>query len=288
MSLEGKVALITGASRGIGRAIALRLAKEGVRVAVAAKTVTPHPTLPGTIGETAEACEALGTEALAVRMNVRNDDDVAAGVADTVARFGRIDMAIHNAGALWWKPIADTPIRRFDMVMDVNVRGAHSLAIHTLPHLKAAGGGHFLVMSPPVVLEALPGKTAYLISKYGMTMVAMGLAAEHKADNIAANALWPETAIESAATIHFKLGTPAMWYKADLVADATYEVVRQPPAERTGQALLVMDVMREAGVTDFTPYRCDPNSEPPLFTVTDIPRAGGDEKAGGQIRSQTS
>ncbi len=283
MSLEGKVALLTVASRGNGLASTNRVAKEGVRVAIAAMTVTPHPTLPGTIGETVAECEALGTEALAVRMNVRNDDDVAAGVADTVARFGRIDFAIHNAGALWWKPIADTPIRRFDMVMDVNVRGAHSLAIHTLPHLKAAGGGHFLVMSPPVVLEALPGKTAYLISKYGMTMVAMGLAAEHKNDNIAANALWPETAVESSATIHFKLGDPSMWYKADIVADATYEIIRQPPSARTGQALLVMDVLREAGVSDFKPYRCDPNSEPPVFTVTNIPRAGGVEKAGGKI-----
>ncbi|MEZ4469468.1 MAG: SDR family oxidoreductase [bacterium] len=281
--LEGKVALITGASRGIGRAVAERLAQAGCRIAVAAKTVEPHPELEGTIGETVAAVEALGVEALAVQMDVRDPVAVAAGVEATVARFGRLDIAIHNAGALWWKPIMDTPANRYDLVDQVNARAAHLLAHAAIPHLKAAGGGHFLTMSPPIMTDAIGGKTAYMISKFGMTMVALGVAAEHARDGIAGNALWPETAIESAATKHFKFGTPAMWYKAELVADATYAVVRQDPRALTGQALWVMEVMRGAGVTDFVPYRCDPAHEPPPINAMRMPRAGGRETAGGKI-----
>lgn len=281
--LEGKVALITGASRGIGAAVALRLAQAGCRVAVAAKTVDPNPDLPGTIGEVAEAIEAMGGQALAVRMDVRDADMVRAGVEATVARFGRLDIAIHNAGALWWKPIADTPVERYDLVHGVNARAAYALAHAALPHLKAAGGGHFLTMSPPISTDVIGGKTAYMLSKFGMTMVALGLAAEHARDGIAGNALWPETAIESAATRHFKFGTPAQWYKADLVADATYEVVRRDPRQRTGQALWVMEVLREAGVTDFVPYRCVEGSEPPPINAMRMPRAGGRETAGGKV-----
>lgn len=282
--LRGKVALITGGSRGIGKAIGLRLAREGVHVVVAAKTTEPHPKLPGTIQEAAEECTAAGAEAMWVKMNVREDEEVRAGVDAAVARFGRLDIAIHNAGALWWKPITDTPAAKFDLVMDVNARGAHCLAHHALPHLKAAGGGHFLTLSPPIELGALGGKVGYLVSKFGMTMVALGVAQEGRRDGIAGNALWPETAIETAATVNFGLGGPAMWYKAELVADAAFEVLRKDPRQETGRAMLVLDVMREAGVTDFTPYRCDPAHEPPILTVQNLPRAGGKEQAGGRIR----
>ena len=279
MNLKGKVALITGASRGIGLSIAVRLAREGVHIGAAAKTMEPHPKLPGTLHDTVAACEAVGGQAIAIQMDVRNEAEVRAGVEATVERFGRLDIAIHNAGALWWKPITETPINKFDLVMEVNARGAYALAYHAIPHLKRAGGGHFLVMSPPTDLSALRGKVAYLISKFGMTMVALGMAREHKADNIAANALWPETAVETAATINFGLGGPSMWYKPEIVADATYEVVRRDPAERSGKALLVLEVLREAGITDFRPYRCDPNAEPPILMARDLPRAGGDERA---------
>ena len=281
-NVTGKVALITGASRGIGRALATRLAAEGVHVMVAAKTTEPHPKLPGTVQETAEACTAQGTEAAWVKMDVRDDAQVQAGVEETVRRFGRLDIAIHNAGALWWKPIVETPVKKFDLVMDVNVRAAYSLAYHAIPHMKDAGGGHFLVMSPPIDLSAFPGKVAYLISKFGMSMVALGLAEEHRADGIAANALWPETAIESSATVNFGLGGPSMWFKADIVADAAWDVLHRPPSVRTGQTLLVMDVLRAAGINDFTAYRCDPSSEPPILNVTSLPRAGGQETAGGK------
>lgn len=281
--LDGKVALITGASRGIGKAVALRLARAGCRIVVAAKTTEPHPKLPGTIHTTVADCEALGSAALAVKMDVRDPAQVEAGVAAAVEAFGRLDIVIHNAGALWWKPLADTPVSKFDLVMDVNARGAYALAYAAVPHLKAAGGGHFLTMSPPIDDRLMKGKIAYLISKFGMTMIAKGVAAEHARDNIAGNALWPETAIESAATRNFGFGGPEHWYSADIVADATFEVVRRPPSEQTGQALLVMDVLRAAGVTDFVPYRCVAESEPPVLDALRMPRAGGAERAGGKV-----
>lgn len=281
--LQGKVALITGASRGIGKAVALRLARAGCRVVVAAKTTDPHPKLPGTIHETVAACQAVGPEALAVKMDVRDPRQVDAGVAAAAEAFGRLDIVIHNAGALWWKPLADTPVEKFDLVMDVNARGAYALAYAAIPHLKAAGGGHFLTMSPPIDDRLMKGKIAYLISKFGMTMIAKGVAAEHARDNIAGNALWPETAIESAATRNFGFGGPEHWYTADIVADATFEVVRRPPAGQTGQALLVMEVLRAAGVTDFVPYRCVADSEPPVLNALRMPRAGGKEQAGGKV-----
>lgn len=281
-SLDGRVALITGASRGIGKVIALKLAAEGCAVAVAAKTVEPDPRLPGTVGETVAEIEAAGGRGLAVRMDVRDDDMVAAGVDRTVETFGRLDIVIHNAGALWWKGVADTPVNRFDLVMGVNARGGHLLCHHALPHLEASGGGHVLMMSPPMVIDAVPGKSAYMISKLGMTLTAMAVAAEHGHKGIAANALWPETLVESAATINYRIGNRQLWYKAELVADAAMAVLRRAPAERSGQALLCMQVLREAGVTDFVPYRCDPDHEPPVLAgAFRLPQVGGKDKSDG-------
>ena len=293
MGLEGQVAFITGASRGIGRAIAERLARAGVHCVIAAKTVAPHPRLPGTIGDVAEACRAAGAEALALPVDVRRPAELAAAVERAVSHFGRLDIAIHNAGALWWKPIADTPIEKFDLVMEVNVRGAFALAHAALPHL-VKSGGHFIAMGAPLdpaagapgdviarIAAALPGKTAYLISKSGMTMVARGLAGEQP--KIASNSLWPETLIQSSATENFGLGGPAFWYKADLVADAVFELVSAPRNERpTGRDLLVLEYLRERGYTDFTAYRCDPDREPPIIGITQVPRAGGNERADGK------
>lgn len=279
MDLKGKVALITGASRGIGKAIALRLAREGVHIAAAAKTVQPHPDLPGTIIETAGACEAVGPTALAVPMNVMNDEEVREGVETTIEAFGRLDIVIHNASALWWKPILETPAKKYDLVNDINARGAYLLAYHALPHLMEAGGGHVLTLGPPLSTGDMAGKVAYLMSKFGMTMVALGVAQEHGKDNIAGNALWPEILVETAATKNFGLGDRSMWYKPELVADAVYEVVRRDPMDRTGQELLVLEVLREAGVTDFVPYQSDPEGKPSVVWFKDFPRAGGAERA---------
>lgn len=283
-TLQDKVVLLTGGSRGIGRSLAVALAREGAKVAVAAKTIEPNPRLPGTLGETVEAIEAVGGQGLAIRMDVRDDAAISAGVAATVERFGGLHIVIHNAGALWWKPVADTPARRFDLVMDVNARAAHLLCHHALPHLKAAGGGHVLTMSPPLMPHAVAWKSAYMISKFGMTITAMGVAEEHRADGIGANALWPETLVGTAATINYQIGNARHWYKPELVADAAVAILRRPPLEQTGQALLCLEVLRAAGVTDFVPYRFDPEHEPPILDeLSKLPRVGGKETSDGQI-----
>jgi citronellol/citronellal dehydrogenase len=272
--LSGKVAIVTGASRGIGRAVALRLAGAGAEIVVAAKTDEPNPKLPGTIHEVADEIQALGGRALAVKCDVRSDDDIEQMVAFTLARFARIDILVNNAGALWWQPVLDTPMKRFDLVNQVNARAAFACTRAVLPHLLAGDGGHVLVYSPPIDLEALPGKVAYLISKFGMTMLAHGLAGEMAGRPISINALWPVTAIESAATVNFQLGGPAMWRKPEIIADATLELVKTPPGAITGRALLDEDFLRERGYTDFVGYRCDPAVEPPRLLARDVPSRG--------------
>jgi citronellol/citronellal dehydrogenase len=272
--LSDRVALLTGASRGIGRAMALALTREGAAVVLAARTEAEKPNLPGTIHSVAAEVTALGGRALPVPCDVRDDDQLEAAVAKTRDAFGRLDILVHNAGALWWTDVLDTPVRRFDLVMDVNVRAAFVLTRLALPLLIESGGGHVVMCSPPVQLDALPGRTGYLISKFGMTMLAMGLAGELRDRNVAANALWPATAIETAATINFEVGGPALWRKPDIVADALVELVATPPADLTGRALVDEDFLRERGVTDFARYRADPAHEPPRYDLRDLPRAG--------------
>lgn len=272
--LQGKVAIVTGASRGIGRVVALTFAREGAKVVVAAKSESARPTLPGSIHTVVEEITQAGGEAIAVRCDVREDAEVAAMVETAVARFGRIDILVNNAGALWWQNLIDTPIKRFDLMMDVNARASFYATQLCLPHMFAAGGGHVIVCSPPIDLSALPGKVGYLISKFGMTMIALGVAEEVRDRNVAVNALWPVTAIESQATINFGLGGPSMWRKPEILADAMLEMVTTPPKELTGQALLDEDFLRERGVTDFTKYRCDPAHEPPRILAKDLPKAG--------------
>jgi citronellol/citronellal dehydrogenase len=273
MQLDGKVAIITGASRGIGRAVALKLASEGADIVVAAKTVEPHPKLEGTIHTVAAEIEALGRKALAVQTDIRDAAQITAMVEQTLEKFGRIDMLINNAGALWWYPLLDTPVKRFDLVMDVNVRGSFLACQAVLPAMIKQKSGHIINMSPPIDYRALTGKVGYMISKYGMTMLAMGLAGEVKAHNIAVNALWPVTLIESFATKNFGMGDRSKWRKADILADATYAIVSADPAKRTGQALLDEDVLREEGVTDFATYACVEGSEP-MRIIWDGVRAG--------------
>lgn len=272
--LEGKVAIITGASRGIGRVIALRLADEGAKIVVAAKSEVERPNLPGSIHTVAAEIEARGGEALPLRIDVREADEIQAMVARAVEHFGRLDILINNAGALWWMDVADTPIARFDLMHQINVRASFIASQAALPHLERAGGGHIIVCSPPVILDKMGGKTGYLISKYGMTMLAHGLAEEVRDRNIAINALWPVTLIESQATINFRIGGPAQWRKADILADAALELVTTPPAELSGEALLDEDFLRTRGFTDFTRYRCDPEHEPPRLIPGGVPKVG--------------
>jgi citronellol/citronellal dehydrogenase len=261
--LEGKVAIVTGASRGIGKKIAIELAKRGVKVCVAAKSEQGTEKLPGSIYDTVEEIKKIGGEAIAVKTDVRFEDDIKRMVEETVSKFGTVHILINNAGALWWQPVIETPPKRFDLVMQVNVRAAFLGSYYTLPYMMKQRWGHIINMSPPIEFSILPGKVAYLISKYGMTMLSMGLAEEVKEYNIAVNSLWPATAIESQATINFQLGDPTMWRKPDIVADAVIAIVSKPPSRRTGKALIDEDVLREEGITDFSHYACVPGTNPP-------------------------
>ncbi len=260
--LTDRVALITGASRGIGRAVALALAREGCDVVLAAKSMTPHRVLPGTIVDVAAEVEALGRRALPVQTDVRQVEQIEAAVEQALAKFGRIDILINNAGAAWWKPIEETPAKRFDLVMDVNCRGPFYACQAVLPSMRAAGFGHIVNMAPPIEPRMCAGRIAYMISKFGMTMITHGLAGELAGSGIAVNSLWPVTLIESLATKNLGLGQERDWRKADIVADATVAIVKTDPAQRTGQALLDEDVLREAGVTDFSGYACVPGATP--------------------------
>ena len=273
--LAGKVAIITGASRGIGRVMALTFARHGARVVIAAKSEAESARLPGTIYSVAREVEALGGAALPLRVDVRNEEDLQAMVGKTMQHFGRVDILVNNAGALWWQDVADTPLARFDLMHEVNVRAAFVASQAVLGPMRASGnGGHILVCSPPVELSQLAGKVGYLISKYGMTMLAQGLAEEVRAHGIAVNALWPVTLVQSQATMNFAIGDAKLWRKPEIVADAALEVVTTPPAELTGRALLDEDFLRERGVTDFAPYRCDPEHEPPRVTAEAMPKVG--------------
>lgn len=256
-----KVAFITGASRGIGKAIGLKLASEGYDIVVAAKSVQETPKLPGTIYTAAEEMRRFGTTVLPVQCNVADQGSIDRAVESTLVEFGRVDAVIHNAGALWWRNMDETPMRRFDLLMDVNVRATFAITTAFLPTMKAFNSGHFIMMSPPLHMEYVPGHIAYSISKFGMTMIAVGLAEELKDSNISATALWPKTVIESSATINFGLGDPTVWRKAEIMADAAYEILKRPE-ETKGKALLDEDFLRSIGYTDFARYNCMPGGNP--------------------------
>lgn len=260
--LRDRVALITGASRGIGREIALTFAREGAKVALAAKSVQPNPKLSGTLGEVAAEVEALGAECLVCPCDVREAEQIERTVGEVLSRFGRVDILINNAGALWWRPVLETPLKRFDLVMQVNARAAFLMSQAVLPSMIENRWGHIVNMSPPIDLSAVSGFVAYFISKYGMTLLSLGLAEEVRAHNIAVNSLWPVTAIDTAAVRNYGVGTPEQWRKPSIVADATLELVCKPPLEITGKALLDEEILRSAGVTDFSQYAVIPGTNP--------------------------
>ena len=252
--LEGRVAIITGASRGIGKALALRLAEEGADIVAAAKSEQSTEKLPGTIYETAEAVENLGRRALPVRVDVRSEQDVARMAEQAMERFGRIDILINNAGALWWKPVVDTPPKRFDLLIGVNVRAAYLCSYYVLPHMQRQKWGHIINMAPAISSHANPGMVAYMIAKMGMARLAVGIAEEHRADSIAANALWPVAPIETAAVINNSLGDRSQWRSPEILCDAVMAILSQPPSQCTGRQLTDEEILGEAGVTDFDRY----------------------------------
>ncbi len=264
--LNGRVAIVTGASRGIGKAIALRLASEGADVVIASKSETSTEKLPGSIHETADAIRALGRKAIALPVDVRNDEAVEGMVKRTIEELGRIDFLINNAGAIWTQRVLDTPPKRVDLMMQINMRASYVTAYYALPHMVKQRWGHILNMCPKMHASPSPGKVAYMISKLGMAQVAMGIAEEHRADNIAANTLWPRTIIESQASINWKMHDRSQWRTPEIMCDATMAIFSQEPSTFTGRMLIDEEVLTEvAGVTNFDHYWCE--GKPPANPV---------------------
>ena len=255
--LEGKTLFITGGSRGIGEAIALRAAADGANVAIGAKTVKPHPKLPGTIHSVAEAIEKAGGKALPLQLDVRDDAQIAQAVETTVETFGGLDILVNNASAINLTGTLDTPMRRFDLMFSVNVRATFAMSQACIPHLKQSDNPHILTLSPPLNMD--PGwfrqHLAYSMSKYGMSMTALGLSAEFADDGIAVNALWPKTVIATAALAMLGgLVNPENCRKPEIMADAAHAVLTRPSRECTGNFFIDEEVLGEEGVTDFSGY----------------------------------
>ena len=250
--------MVTGASRGIGRALAIRLAQEGADVAVGAKSEQSTERLPGSIHETADAIRALGRRALAVPTDVRDEDAIRNLIERTAAELGRLDILVNNAGAIWTQPILQTPPKRFDLMMGVNVRAAYIACYYALPHMVKQQWGHVLNMCPPLNDRAAPGKVAYMISKLGMARVALGVAAEHERDNIAGNTLWPRTIIETQASIGWKMADRSQWRTPEIVCDASLALFAQEPRTCTGHQWIDEDALNTlAGVANFDHYWCE-------------------------------
>ncbi|PFG29468.1 SDR family oxidoreductase [Paramicrobacterium agarici] len=257
-TLTGKTILMSGGSRGIGLAIALRAARDGANIALLAKTDTPHPKLEGTVHTAAEQIRDAGGQAIAVVGDVRSDDDIVRAVTETVGEFGGVDIVVNNASVLNLSRTLDLEPKRYDLMQDVNVRGTFMLSRAAIPHLCGAANPHILSLSPPINLDPkwLGAHTGYTLAKYGMSIATLGLAAEFAGDGIAANTLWPRTTIKTAAVGNV-LGGEKMIARSrtpEIYADAAYEVLLKPAREYTGKSLIVEDVLADAGVTDLAKY----------------------------------
>lgn len=261
--LSEQTVFITGGSRGIGKAIALRAARDGARVVIAAKTDKPHPSLPGTIHTAAAEIEATGGQALAIKLDVRDDKAVEAAVEQTVSRFGGIDILVNNASAITLQGTADLPMRRFDLMFGVNVRATFATSKACLPHLLKSENPHILNLAPPPSLDPkwFQHHAAYTISKYGMSLCALGMAEEFRDQGVAVNALWPLTVIATSAIS--MLGDrvkPENCRTAEIMADAAHAIVSRNSRECSGNFFIDEDVLRQAGVTDFDPYAVKPGA----------------------------
>lgn len=265
MSFQNRTIFITGASRGIGKAIALRLAKEGANIVVAAKSTEENPKLGGTIFSAATEIEAAGGKALAIQCDIRDEQQIQDAVDKAVAHFGGIDVLINNASAIGLTPTEKTEPKRFDLMHDINVRGTFFMSKACIPHLKKGTNPHILTLSPPVNMDMkwFANHIAYTLSKYNMTMIALGLAAELKKYNIAANALWPKTTIATAAVQNL-LGGDAlinMSRTPEIVADAVYYILSKPSTECTGNAFIDEAVLAAEGITDLSKYSVVPGAK---------------------------
>lgn len=258
-TLQGRTAIISGGSRGIGEAIAVRLARAGANITLLAKTAEPHPKLPGTIYTAAQAIEEAGGQALPIVGDIRDDQQVADAVAATAERFGGIDFVINNASALNLTATAEIGMKHYDLMQDINARGAFSLSRSAIPYLRKSDHAHVLTLSPPISLEPHwfdEIGTAYTVSKFSMTIVALGLSRELAADGVASNCLWPRTTISTAAVRNIlseKL--IARSRSTEIMSDAAYAILSKDPAAATGQCYIDDEVLSANGVTDFSKYR---------------------------------
>ena len=263
-AFSGKTMFISGASRGIGLAIAKRVAADGANIALVAKTTEPHPKLPGTIYTAAKEIEEAGGQALPIVGDVRDGDSVAAAVAACVEQFGGIDMCVNNASALNLGSIEEVPLKRFDLMNGIQVRGTYAVTQACIPHMKGRENPHILTLSPPVLVEPKWLRpTGYMMAKFGMTLCALGVAEEMREYGIAPNTLWPRTAIATAAVQNLLGGDEMMARsrKPAVYADSAYAVMSRPAREFTGNTLLCEDVLLDSGVTDLSVYDCVPGSE---------------------------
>src|SRR5215203_4089715 len=259
MSLEGRVMFMSGGSRGIGLAIAVRAARDGAKVALMAKTAEPHPKLPGTVFTAAEEIHAAGGEALPIVGDIRDAEAVEAAAAQTVERFGGIDLVVNNASAINLSPMRELPVKRFDLMQQINARGTFVVTQACLPHLRESDHAHVLTLSPPLSVDGrwLAGHSAYTLSKMGMTMITLGVAADEP--GIGANCLWPRTIIATAAVQNLLGGDEAMARARtpEILADAAHAILVRDPATTTGNTFIDDEVLAEAGISDLSGYAAE-------------------------------
>jgi citronellol/citronellal dehydrogenase len=269
-TLSGRTILMSGGSRGIGLAIALRAARDGANVALLAKTDEPHPRLEGTIHTAAAAIEAAGGRALAIVGDVRDETSIVDAVSKTVAEFGGIDIVVNNASAIDLSPSTELAAKKFDLMQQIEVRGTFLLTRTAVEHLRASDHAHVLTLSPPLNLSKrwLSASVGYMLAKYGMTLAALGFAAEFEGDGIASNTLWPRTIIATAAVQNLLGGDEAMARSRtpEIMADAAHAILVRPPLEQTGQQLIDDEVLAATGVTDLSQYQHGDGAD----LVTDI------------------
>jgi citronellol/citronellal dehydrogenase len=281
MSLKGKTLFITGASRGIGLAIALRAAKDGANIAIAAKTAEPHPKLKGTIHTAAAEIEATGGKALPLMVDVREEMQVAEAMKKTAAAFGGIDIVVNNASAIQLTRTPETDMRRFDLMHQINTRGTYMVSKHAIPFLEKAANPHILMLSPPLDIQEkwFAPHLAYTMAKFGMSLVVLGLAGELRPRGIAVNALWPRTTIATAAIENLLGGDTMMKMSRSpaIIADAAYKIFHKPSREFTGNFLVDDTFLAGEGETDFEKYRVDPSQAlaPDFFVPDSIPAPKG-------------
>jgi len=268
-SLAGKTLFITGASRGIGLAIALRAARDGANIVIAAKSAVPNPKLPGTIHSAAAEVDAAGGRALALQVDIRDEDQVRTAAARAAEQFGGIDIVVNNASAIWLAGTADTPMKRFDLMHQVNTRGTFLVTQSCLPYLKRSANPHVLMLSPPPNLDPkwFAPHTAYTIAKYGMSLCVLGMSAEFAPLGIAVNALWPRTVIATAAIGMIDGVRAENCRRPEIVADAAHAILTRPARDYSGHFAIDDEVLGSAGVTDLSGYAVKPGASllPDLF-----------------------